>query len=59
MGAGAKAPVILKRKKIMEGGGHHGGAWKVAMMWSFGRGAFCAGASGRRVEVPRGVIGSF
>ncbi|MDE3122527.1 MAG: chemotaxis protein MotB [Paracoccaceae bacterium] len=23
-------PVIIKRKKIVEGGGHHGGAWKVA-----------------------------
>jgi chemotaxis protein MotB len=24
------APVIIKRKKIIQGGGHHGGAWKVA-----------------------------
>lgn len=24
------APVIIKRKKVIEGGGHHGGAWKVA-----------------------------
>jgi chemotaxis protein MotB len=24
------APVIIKRKKITRGGGHHGGAWKVA-----------------------------
>ena len=24
------APVIIKRKKINKGGGHHGGAWKVA-----------------------------
>lgn len=24
------APVIIKRKKIVQGGGHHGGAWKVA-----------------------------
>ena len=24
------APVIIKRKKIIKGGGHHGGAWKVA-----------------------------
>jgi chemotaxis protein MotB len=23
-------PVIIKRKKIIKGGGHHGGAWKVA-----------------------------
>lgn len=25
------APVIIKRKKVIKGGGHHGGAWKVAM----------------------------
>ena len=24
------APVIVKRKKVIKGGGHHGGAWKVA-----------------------------
>jgi flagellar motor protein MotB len=24
------APVIIKRKKIIVSGGHHGGAWKVA-----------------------------
>jgi chemotaxis protein MotB len=24
------APVIIKRKKTVQGGGHHGGAWKVA-----------------------------
>lgn len=31
MGAQANAsPVIIKRKKIVKGGGHHGGAWKVA-----------------------------
>jgi chemotaxis protein MotB len=24
------APVIIKRKKLVQGGGHHGGAWKVA-----------------------------
>ena len=24
------APVIIKRKKVVKGGGHHGGAWKVA-----------------------------
>lgn len=23
-------PVIIKRKKVIDGGGHHGGAWKVA-----------------------------
>lgn len=25
-----RAPVIIKRKKVVQGGGHHGGAWKVA-----------------------------
>ncbi len=24
------APVLVKRKKVVQGGGHHGGAWKVA-----------------------------
>jgi len=32
MGAQANlAPVIIKRKKVIKGGGHHGGAWKVAI----------------------------
>lgn len=26
------APVIIKRKKVVAGDGHHGGAWKVAML---------------------------
>ncbi|MCX7890020.1 MAG: OmpA family protein [Rhodobacteraceae bacterium] len=31
MGARGNAlPVIVKRKKVVRGGGHHGGAWKVA-----------------------------
>ncbi len=30
MGAGSNAPVIIKRKKVVADGGHHGGAWKVA-----------------------------
>ncbi|MCV2881826.1 flagellar motor protein MotB [Actibacterium sp. XHP0104] len=30
MGAGQNAPVIIKRKKVVAGDGHHGGAWKVA-----------------------------
>jgi chemotaxis protein MotB len=31
MGAQVNAsPVIIKRKKVIKGGGHHGGAWKVA-----------------------------
>jgi hypothetical protein len=31
MGAAAVAPVIIKRKKVSGGDGHHGGAWKVAI----------------------------
>ncbi len=27
---GAQAPIIIKRKKVSGGDGHHGGAWKVA-----------------------------
>jgi chemotaxis protein MotB len=30
MAAGGNAPVIFKRVKKVSGGGHHGGAWKVA-----------------------------
>lgn len=30
MGVGSNAPTIIKRKKVIQGGGHHGGAWKVA-----------------------------
>lgn len=26
-------PTIIKRKKVTGGEGHHGGAWKVAMMF--------------------------
>ena len=29
-GPGNAAPVIIKREKNVVGGGHHGGAWKVA-----------------------------
>ncbi len=29
-GQGNAAPVIIKRKKVSDDGGHHGGAWKVA-----------------------------
>ena len=25
------APIIIKRKKVSGGDGHHGGAWKVAI----------------------------
>ena len=30
MAAQSNAPVIIKRKKVISGDGHHGGAWKVA-----------------------------
>ncbi len=30
MTAHSNAPVIIKRKKVVQGDGHHGGAWKVA-----------------------------
>ncbi|MDJ1017366.1 MAG: hypothetical protein QNJ35_12705 [Paracoccaceae bacterium] len=30
MSSDAKAPIIIKRKKVIEAG-HHGGAWKVAI----------------------------
>ncbi|KJZ21167.1 flagellar motor protein MotB [Loktanella sp. S4079] len=30
MTAGSNAPIIIKRKKVVGGDGHHGGAWKVA-----------------------------
>ncbi len=30
MSAGSNAPIIIKRKKVSGGDGHHGGAWKVA-----------------------------
>ena len=30
VGQSNAAPVIIKRKKVIQGGGHHGGAWKVA-----------------------------
>jgi len=30
MSTGKNAPIIIKRKKVMAGDGHHGGAWKVA-----------------------------
>ncbi len=30
MSEGSNAPIIIKRKKVVSGDGHHGGAWKVA-----------------------------
>jgi hypothetical protein len=32
-------PTIIKRKKVISGGGHHGGAWKVAMIVGPSKGA--------------------
>lgn len=32
MSADTNAPVIIKRVKKVSGDGHHGGAWKVAIM---------------------------
>ncbi|WP_439509161.1 hypothetical protein [Yoonia sp.] len=32
-------PTIIKRKKVIAGGGHHGGAWKVAMIVGPSKGA--------------------
>tara|TARA_R100001086_G_scaffold190264_1_gene107796 strand:- start:525 stop:794 length:270 start_codon:yes stop_codon:yes gene_type:complete len=37
---GNVAPIIIKKKKVMGGEGHHGGAWKVAMDYSFRRQCF-------------------
>lgn len=37
MSAQSNAPVIIKRKKIVAGDGHHGGAWKVAISISLCR----------------------
>src|SRR6056297_346454 len=39
---GNAAPVIIKRKKVTGGDGHHGGAWKVAIAFSFRLWRFCA-----------------
>lgn len=36
---GNAAPIIIKKKKVMGGEGHHGGAWKVAMEIPFVVGA--------------------
>ncbi|KIQ71124.1 hypothetical protein Wenmar_00503 [Wenxinia marina DSM 24838] len=34
MSAQANRPLIIKRKKVSGGDGHHGGAWKVAIPYS-------------------------
>ena len=33
MAKDTRAPTIIKRKKVMGGEAHHGGAWKVAMVF--------------------------
>ncbi len=38
---GNVAPIIIKKKKVMGGEGHHGGAWKVAMDYSFSSTVLC------------------
>lgn len=45
MDARSNSQTIIKRKKVISGGGHHGGAWKVAMFhgpyeWRFTPGLF-------------------
>lgn len=48
------APVIIKRKKVVAGEGHHGGAWKVAILRSFSTlGRFGPGVSARLGEAKR------
>ncbi len=49
MSAGSNAPTIIKRKKVIAGGGHHGGAWKVAMFHGPFKGALHRVGSGIRV----------
>jgi len=52
MGAQAGvAPVIIKRKKAVKGGGHHGGAWKVAISMFLQSMTLCV----RYVPPPRGL----
>jgi hypothetical protein len=54
MAVQSNAPVIIKRKKVVAGDGHHGGAWKVAMSASpFHGGALCAVSS---MAIPAGEI---
>lgn len=43
MTAGTNAPTIIKRKKVIAGGGHHGGAWKVAIVRVFRMRRFAPG----------------
>jgi hypothetical protein len=44
------SPVIIKRKKIIQAGGHHGGAWKVAILVTFhAPGTLCPAWGGHRL----------
>ncbi len=43
MAAGTNAPTIIKRKKVIAGGGHHGGAWKVAIVYGPSSLVLCTG----------------
>lgn len=47
MNGNEKPPIIIKRKKVVAGDGHHGGAWKVAKVSSFVSAALCAGFANR------------
>lgn len=40
MAGNPNQPIIIKRKKVVKGGGHHGGAWKVAMFMILSRQRF-------------------
>jgi len=42
MADNAPRPLIIKRKKVIVAGGHHGGAWKVAISCPLS--GFCHGA---------------
>ena len=50
------APVIIKRKKVTGGDGHHGGAWKVAIAFSFTFGAFAPLQIRLQEETPSNVV---
>ena len=51
------SPVIIKRKKIIQGGGHHGGAWKVAILVTFhAPGTLCPAWEGPSVDGMKGVL---
>jgi len=45
-------PIIIKRKKVVKGGGHHGGAWKVAMFLILSRQRFADRHVGKSPRMP-------